>query len=301
MPRQDFSQVTWNDATIDDCRKIIRLAIREDLGRTYDLTTAALVSRDAIGSTQIVSREHGVVAGLLAAQLALTEMNASTQWTALSNDGDTIEPGQALAEISGNTRDVLTAERLLLNLIGRLSGIATLTERYVNQVSSSEARVYDTRKTTPGWRRLEKYSVCCGGGHNHRTGLFDAILIKDNHLAYAKRSVGEAIQEAREFMAQQSDDHGVTLIEVEVETMEQLDDALAARPDIILLDNMTLDDLRRSVSRRDEIATEIELEASGGISLETVTEIAECGVDRISVGALTHSAVSLDVGLDWSD
>lgn len=303
MPSQDFSQVVWDDETIDDCRQIIRLAVREDLGRTYDLTTVALVSHDAKGRARIVSRERGVVAGLQAAELALIEMNTIADWQALAADGDTIEPGQAVAELSGSTRDMLTAERLLLNLIGRLSGIATSTQRYVAQVASTNARIYDTRKTTPGWRRLEKYAVRCGGGHNHRTGLFDAVLIKDNHLAQAKQSVSDAIEKARRFLKQQLDggQGGSTLIEVEVDTLGQLGEALSAHPDIILLDNMSYDDLREAVAKRDAVDARIELEASGGIHLQTVAQIAACGVDRISVGALTHSAAALDVGLDWND
>ena len=183
MTAKDFSQVVWDEMTIDDCRQIIRLAVREDLGRGHDLTTLALVAHGSRGAARIVSREQGLVAGLPCAELALLEMNADTTWQTLVADGEATEPGQTLAEISGSTRDILTAERLILNFVGRLSGIATLTRRYVDAVASTTARIYDTRKTTPAWRRLEKYAVRCGGGHNHRTGLFDAALIKDNHLA----------------------------------------------------------------------------------------------------------------------
>jgi nicotinate-nucleotide pyrophosphorylase (carboxylating) len=191
-----------------------------------------------------------------------------------------------------------------LNLLGRLSGIATLTREFVRRVEGTKARIYDTRKTTPGWRRLEKYAVRCGGGHNHRTGLFDAILIKDNHLAFAAGSdlsPAVAVRAAREFVRQMDAEHldkGM-LIEIEVDRLEQLGDVLAAAPDIVLLDNMATDQLRTAVAQRNEIAPGVELEASGGVSLDTVREIALTGVDRISAGSLTHSARCLDLALDW--
>jgi nicotinate-nucleotide pyrophosphorylase (carboxylating) len=199
---------------------------------------------------------------------------------------------------------MLTCERPLLNLIGRLCGIATLTREYVRRVEGTAARIYDTRKTTLGWRRLEKYAVHCGGGRNHRTGLFDAILIKDNHLALSAEknlSPAGAVQAARNFLAQ-LDAQYVTkdmLVEVEIDSLDQLDAVLAAAPDIVLLDNMSTEKLRAAVTRRNELAPQIELEASGGVTLETVGEIALTGVERISIGALTHSATSLDLGLDW--
>jgi nicotinate-nucleotide pyrophosphorylase (carboxylating) len=199
---------------------------------------------------------------------------------------------------------MLTCERPILNLIGRLSGIATLTRDYVRRVEGTAARIYDTRKTTPGWRRLEKYAVHCGGGHNHRTGLFDAILIKDNHLALAAEknlTPAAAVQAARNFLAQLDAQYisKDMLVEVEIDSLDQLNDVLAAGPDIVLLDNMPLETLQAAVARRNELAPNVELEASGGVSLETVHEIALTGIERISVGALTHSARSLDIGLDW--
>jgi nicotinate-nucleotide pyrophosphorylase (carboxylating) len=192
---------------------------------------------------------------------------------------------------------------LLLNLVGRLSGVATLTRRFVDAVQGTPARIYDTRKTTPGWRRLEKYAVKCGGGCTHRTGLFDAVLIKDNHLAWMQLRPGDAVRRAREFLRATLRDPAqaeTMLLEVEVDTLEQLEDALPAGPDIVLLDNMSLEQLRAAVARRNAVDPGIELEASGGVNLRTVRGIAETGVERISVGALTHSAVSLDVALDWS-
>jgi nicotinate-nucleotide pyrophosphorylase (carboxylating) len=203
----------------------------------------------------------------------------------------------------------LTAERLVLNLLGRLSGIATLTRKYVDAVAGTQSRIYDTRKTTPGWRRLEKYAVRCGGGCNHRTGLFDAVLIKDNHLAVGKEATdstarytpAEAVARARRFIEEQAPEpaQGPMIVEVEVDTLEQLDEVLAAGPDLVLLDNMTPAQLREAVRHRDARNPTVELEASGGVRLETVRQIAQSGVDRISVGALTHAAVWLDFGLDW--
>ena len=230
-------------------------------------------------------------------------MNVAVAWKAVAADGQTVASGDVLAELSGPVRQMLTAERLLLNLVGRLSGVATLTRQFVDAVRGTSARIYDTRKTTPGWRRLEKYAVKCGGGCNHRTGLFDAVLIKDNHLAWMQLRPGDAVRRAREFLRTTLRDPAqaeAMIIEVEVDTLDQLDDALPAGPDIVLLDNMSLDQLRAAVARRNAVAPDIELEASGGVNLRTVCGIAETGVDRISVGALTHSAISLDVALDWS-
>ncbi len=204
----------------------------------------------------------------------------------------------------------LTAERLVLNLLGRLSGIATLTRRYVEAVRGTTAGIYDTRKTTPGWRRLEKYAVGQGGGRNHRSGLFDAVLVKDNHLAFGRQqaaghpdrySPAEAVLRARQMLGQHSPQQppAEIIVEIEVDTLNQLEEVLSAGPDIVLLDNMGPADLRRAVSLRDARSPAVELEASGRVDLESVREIAETGVERISVGALTHSAVWLDVGLDW--
>jgi len=201
---------------------------------------------------------------------------------------------------------LLAAERILLNLLGRLSGVATLTRQYVDLAAHTKARIYDTRKTTPGWRRLEKYAVRCGGGWNHRGGLNKAVLIKDNHLALGAQASdhatrftpAEAVVRARRFADERGDLD--MLIEVEVDTLDQFDAVLPARPDIVLLDNMGAAQLREAVGRRNAFDPAIELEASGGVNLATVQAIAESGVERISVGALTHSAVALDFGLDWA-
>lgn len=302
MTRKDYKQVTWDAETIDDCRHLIRLAVREDLGRGFDLTTVALVPHDSRGQANIVCREQGVVAGLLAAQCVLQEMNADLQWQALVDDGTRIEAGTTVATLSGSTRDLLTVERPVLNFLGKLSGIATLTRRYVDQVAHTKVRIYDTRKTTPGWRRLEKYAVSCGGGTNHRTGLADAILIKDNHLAQGNWNLAEAVETARKFLSQQQEaipSLAHALVEIEVDTLEQLSEVLLAAPDIVLLDNMSCADLREAVKRRDRAGVPTELEASGGITLDTLKSVAETGIERISSGALTHSAIGLDLGLDW--
>jgi nicotinate-nucleotide pyrophosphorylase (carboxylating) len=305
MPR-DFHQLDWDAVIEDDLRQIVRLAVREDLDRQNDWTTVALVAPETQGRAAVVARQHGVVAGLRAAPILLDEMQAAIEWQPRAADGDEVHPGDCVAEMCGSARDMLTCERPLLNLIGRLSGIATLTRQYVRTVEGTSARIYDTRKTTPGWRRLEKFAVRCGGGHNHRNGLFDAILIKDNHLALAAQkhlSPGDAVRTARAFLMQLDSQQQLVskdmLVEIEVETLDQLDSVLAAEPDIVLLDNMSADQLRAAVERRNQFAPNIQLEASGGISLENVREIALTGVERISIGALTHSACWLDLGLDW--
>jgi len=307
---KEFHQITWDEHLLGDLRELLRLAVREDSQTDGDLTTAALVPEDTVGRAAVVVRERGVIAGLPAAGLALHAVDPRIGWLPEMEDGQPVGPGDRLARVEGPARSLLTAERLALNLLGRLSGIATLTRRYVEAVAATRARIYDTRKTTPGWRRLEKYAVRCGGGWNHRTGLFDAVLIKDNHLAVgaesssgatARYTPAEAVGRARRFIEEQGSGpaRGQIIIEVEVDTLEQLDEVLPAGPDIVLLDNMDPQQLREAVARRDRAASAVELEASGGVDLQTVGAIARSGVDRISVGALTHSAVCLDVGLDW--
>lgn len=305
----DFTQIIWDQQLADDCRQLVRLAVREDLERQLDWTTVALVREGAPGCAAVVARQAGVISGLRAAELALDEMDIKADWVPVVEDGARVGAGSSVATLSGQARDLLTAERILLNLIGRLSGIATLTRRFVDAVAGTKSRIYDTRKTTPGMRRLEKYAVRCGGGNNHRTGLFDAVLIKDNHLALSAQAVehrplpaGDAVRQVRQFLQQRltGDPRARNMIvEIEVDTLEQLEQVLPAAPDIVLLDNMTVDQLRQAVARRDLLAPAIELEASGGIDLHTIRSVAETGVDRISVGALTHSAGCLDVGLDW--
>lgn len=313
----DFKQLQWDDDLAAQCEELIRMAVREDLAGAFDWTTVALVPSGSTGRANLVARRRGVLAGMPVAEAVLAQMDPRVQWSPLAKDGQPIESGQTLATIAGPTRSLLTAERPLLNFVGHLTGIATLTARYVAAVAGTGAKIYDTRKTLPGWRLLEKYAVGCGGGHNHRTGLYDAILIKDNHLAATASLLGgalvtpaDAVKRAQEFLAKQREDTGAgneallnqesrMIIEVEVDTLEQLRSVLTARPDIVLLDNMTLEQLRSAVVLRGDIAPQVELEASGGVILETVDAIAQTGVDRISVGALTHSACWFDVGLDW--
>ena len=267
---------------------VVRAALLEDLGRAGDITSRACVEPDAELSVSFAARKTGVVSGLACARLAIAAMDPSATFEATAKDGDRVQPGTVLARARGNARAILAAERVALNLLGHLSGVASLTAEYVHAVRGTRARITDTRKTTPGLRALEKYAVRCGGGVNHRFGLDDAILIKDNHVA-AAGGVGKALAKAR---------HGLghlVKIEVEVDGLQQLDEALRFLPDVIMLDNFTSADLVEAVARN---AGRVVLEASGGVTLETVRAIAESGVDVISVGALTHSAPTLDIGLD---
>jgi nicotinate-nucleotide pyrophosphorylase (carboxylating) len=221
-------------------------------------------------------------------------INSRVVYEPLVHDGVTLTPGPRIATVEGPMASILVGERTALNFLQHLSGIATQTRRYVDAIAGLPCRILDTRKTTPGWRLLEKYAVRCGGGHNHRLGLYDGILIKDNHLA----ALGGELSRVPALLAAQRAGDSIP-VEIEVETLNQLDEALAYGPDIILLDNMTLDQLREAVGRRNGVAPNVLLEASGGVNLTTVRAIAETGVDRISVGALTHSAPALDIALDY--
>jgi nicotinate-nucleotide pyrophosphorylase (carboxylating) len=267
---------------------IVRAALAEDLGRAGDVTAQACIPADARLTAVFATRKPGVIAGLACARLALAELDPTARFEPLVADGAQVEAGDRLARVEANARALLSAERTGLNLLGRLSGIATLTQAYVHAVAGTRARIVDTRKTTPGLRALEKYAVRCGGGVNHRFGLDDAILIKDNHIA-ACGSVGEAVRRAKAFAGH------LMKVEVEVDGLDQLAEALEHGPDVVMLDNFSLDDLREAVRRAHGRAV---LEASGGVNLSTVRAIAETGVDVISVGALTHSASVLDIGLD---
>jgi nicotinate-nucleotide pyrophosphorylase (carboxylating) len=278
--------------------QLIAMALAEDLGTSSDVTTEALIPPDQTGSVEIVARTPGVLAGMPVVQMVIAEVDANVQFSSRAVDGERLAAGQAVGEISGRVRSMLVAERTCLNFLTHLSGVATLTRRYVEAIAGSHADIYDTRKTLPGWRALEKYAVTAGGGKNHRMGLYDMILIKDNHLAgwrAAKRdhSLAAAIRAAQQHAPAGND------IEIEVDTLEQLADALAGEPDIVLLDNMSLDQMCEAVAMRNERAPGVELEASGGVSLDTVAAIAATGVERISVGALTHSAPALDLAFDW--
>ena len=267
---------------------VVRAALAEDLGRAGDITSEACVDAQARLSVQFAVRSAGVVAGLGCARLALAAMDPAVHFSAQRRDGDAVEAGEVLAQAEGNARAILAAERTALNLMSRLSGVASLTRAYVDAVEGTGAVIADTRKTTPGLRLLEKYAVRCGGGVNHRFGLDDAILIKDNHVA-ASGGVAEALSRARAAAGH------LVKIEVEVDGLDQFEQALAGGPDVIMLDNFSLEDLREAVRRA---AGGMRLEASGGVSLATVRAIAETGVNVISVGALTHSVPGLDIGLD---
>jgi nicotinate-nucleotide pyrophosphorylase (carboxylating) len=267
---------------------VIEAALLEDLGRAGDITAQACIPADTRLEARFAARRQGVVAGLDCARLAVARMDPGARFERLARDGAEAAPGEVLARVTANARALLGAERVALNLLCRLSGIATLTAAYVAQTAQTKARIIDTRKTTPGLRALEKYAVRCGGGSNHRFGLDDAILIKDNHVA-ACGGVAEAIRRARAHVGH------MVKIEVEIDGLDQLDEALAERPDIVMLDNFTVEDLRAAVAAARGRAL---LEASGGVTLSTVRAIAHTGVDLISVGALTHSAPILDIGLD---
>ena len=272
---------------------VVRMALAEDLGRAGDVTAQACIPQDSRMRAIVGARKPGVLAGIGCMRLAVLAMDPQASVTIHVQDGEAFEAGTALAEVEGDARALLSAERTGLNLLGRLSGIATLTRDYVRAVQGTNARIADTRKTTPGLRALEKHAVVCGGGINHRFGLDDAILIKDNHVAVCG-GVEAAVTRARALAGH------LMKIELEVDGLAQLDQALAmvdqgGGPDVIMLDNFTRDMLRQAVAT---VAGRVTLEASGGVNLTTVRGIAETGVDVISVGALTHSATVLDIGLD---
>lgn len=308
---KDFSPIAWDTQLVADLRHLTQLAVVEDLDRGFDWTTLSLVDASAKATARVVARQDGVLAGLRCGEIVLKEMACQAEWIPQRQDSESVKRGDVLAHIKGAARDLLTAERTILNFLGRLSGVATLTALFVQRVQGTHARIYDTRKTLPGWRRLEKYAVRCGGGYNHRSGLYDAVLIKDNHicqLAGHHCPTGEvaatAVQRARQFLAGQSVKTGRTtacIVEIEIDSLAQLRPVLTAHPDIVLLDNFGLEDLRQAVEIRNAVGPEIILEASGGVTLATVCAIAETGVDRISTGSITHSAPNFDVALDWDD
>ncbi len=300
----EFEQVTWDQRTQECCRQVVRWAIEEDLGRECDWTTVALVPPEQMGQAQLVVRASGRLAGLPAVPVVLEEFDQKLQWIPQVEEGTLLQPGTVIGHLRGPAWTMLVAERTLLNLLGRLSGVATLTHRFVQAVSGTGVRIYDTRKTTPGWRRLEKYAVAVGGGYNHRLGLHRAVLIKDNHLALwlsRGQSPARAVEQVRRFLQQASlpEEKRNLVVEIEVDRLDQLPEVLRARPDVVLLDNMSLEQLRQAVQMRGRLAPSVVLEASGGITLENVRQVALTGVDRISVGALTHQATWLDFSLEW--
>jgi nicotinate-nucleotide pyrophosphorylase (carboxylating) len=260
--------------------------LREDIG-TGDITSRATIPAEARATARYVSKQAFVVAGIPAIQEVLRLVDPDVSFKALVVEGDSIQKGAPLAELRGSARSILTAERTSLNLLQRMCGIATLTQQYVERVQGTRARIIDTRKTVPGLRVLDKYAVTCGGGMNHRMGLFDGVLIKNNHLAF-HASLTKAIEEARRHVGH------LVKIEVEVRSLDELKTALGAGADVILLDNFTPELTRKAV---DLTSGRVPLESSGGITLDTVRSFAETGVDYISVGALTHSAPAVDIHL----
>ncbi|MBI3876984.1 MAG: carboxylating nicotinate-nucleotide diphosphorylase [Verrucomicrobia bacterium] len=275
----------------DAIRRAVRDALAEDVG-SGDVTTLATVPADATATAHMIAREPLTVAGLALAEEAFRQLSPALHIQHGAADGQRVERGAKLLSVSGSARAILTAERVALNFVQRLSGVATFTAQFVEAVKGTRAQILDTRKTTPGWRRFEKYAVACGGGRNHRFGLHDIVLIKDNHLAALRdakpNAIAAAVQRAREQFPKLK-------IEVEADTLEQVAQAANAGADIILLDNMTAAQLREAVAL---VAGRAQTEASGGVNLQTVRDIAETGVNFISVGALTHSARAVDIALD---
>ena len=265
---------------------LIKAALAEDLAGGIDVTSVSTISVDAELSAEFVARDSGVVAGIQMARGVLAEVGI-TNIEVLVHDGASVNSGDVLIRVTGNARAILLAERTALNFLGHLSGIATLTNQWVSAIAGTKCEVRDTRKTTPGWRELEKYAVRMGGGTNHRMSLSDAALIKDNHIA-AAGGVKEAFSAVRSSFP-------TAPIEIEVDTLEQLTEVLPLNPDLVLLDNMTPEQCLTAVSL---VAGKTKLEASGGITLDQAREYAETGVDYIAIGALTHSAKNFDIGLD---
>lgn len=271
--------------------QLIELAVREDLGHG-DITTDSLIPDSELASASIIAKAHGIVAGIEVAKQVFLKVDPDTKVEILVKDGDSVKPGDVIARVQGRASSILKAERLALNFLQRLSGIATETARYVQAVNGLPVSITDTRKTTPGLRLLEKYAVRMGGGKNHRMHLGDGVLIKDNHLAILRRqgrSIKDIIAQVRQKIPPG------TRIEIEVRTPQEAHEAADAGADIIMLDNMSLDEMRRSVKL---IAGRALVEASGGMTLDKVRAVAETGVDLISVGALTHSAKALDISLE---
>ncbi len=280
------SELHLPQALVDEA---VARALREDLGLAGDITTEATVPPSARARGVIGARKPGIVAGLQLVDTAFKMLDAHAAIEVVVADGGNVDAAGTIARVVGNARALLTAERVAMNFLGHLSGIATLTRRYVDEVKSTRAHIVDTRKTTPSLRAFEKLAVRAGGGFNHRFGLFDAVLIKDNHIV-AAGGVGPALERARARVGH------MVRIEVEVTTLAELEEALAHGPDAVLLDNMPVDRLKAAVAK---VAGRAVTEASGGVNLETVRDIALTGVDLISVGALTHSAPNLDVGFDF--
>jgi nicotinate-nucleotide pyrophosphorylase (carboxylating) len=300
-----YRQVRWDDHLARHVATLAAGWLAEDLGHECDWTSVSLIEAAPRSELAVVSRRAGVIAGLPAAAIVAAATDRGLVFAPRVADGTTVAAGDTVATLAGPTRSVLAAERTVLNLLGRLSGIATATRRLVDAVAGTPCRVYDTRKTVPGWRLLDKYATRAGGGWNHRLGLYDAILIKDNHLAALAAAGVEpaaAVRRARAFLRQTFPPSRAEamVVEIELDSPAQLEPVLAAGPDIVLLDNMRPADLAGCVAVRDRVAPQVVLEASGGIRPETVEAIARAGVDRVSTGWPAHDAPWLDVALDWA-
>ncbi len=269
-------------------REIIRIALEEDIGNG-DITTAFLIPEDSESRALIIAKGNFVVAGIPFIKEVFSFLDREVRFNVFINDGSKVMKGDVIAEVSGRTKVLLSGERVSLNILQRLSGIATLTNMFVEKVKGLKTKIVDTRKTTPGLRFMEKYAVRVGGGNNHRFGLFDGILIKDNHIE-AVGSITEALRLA-------SEGHHLAKIEVEVENLNDLKEAVEGGADIVMLDNMSIQDMKEAVNIVRTSKKDVILEASGNISLENVREVAETGVDLISIGALTHSATAVDISM----
>jgi nicotinate-nucleotide pyrophosphorylase (carboxylating) len=298
--KSESSSMSELEFTADDlhaAEHLIKLALAEDLGTVGDLTTQALIPPTQLGTVHIKSRKLGIVCGSPLVPLILKQMNSTISYLTFVEDGQPVNNGTKIGTLKGPVAELLTCERTCLNFMTHLSGIATLTAEFVQKIAETKAVILDTRKTHPGYRRLEKYAVRAGGAKNHRMGLYDAMMIKDNHRDawhedLRQLSLAQAVEHARKTYP------NVPLI-VEVDTLPQFAEVLSVRPDVILLDNMSLEEMRQAVELRNQKSVTVLLEASGGVNLDTVREIALTGVDRISVGAITHSAMALDLGFDW--
>jgi len=282
-----------------DVDQLLDIALHEDLAEAGDITSASIIDPDVAATGRIVARQSGIVAGLAVAMRLLDRVNSAPMMKCLVEDGEACEPEQAVAVLEGSLMQMLAFERPILNILGRLSGIATLTRQYVQSVAGKSTVICDTRKTIPGNRALEKYAVRCGGGTLHRIGLNDAALYKDNHLAHIPLAqLASALAVAAQRVRSE---HDVRFVEVEVDSLEQLEQVLQIKPgliDVVLLDNMSPRKMTKAVKMREAAGSSVLFEASGGVNLDSINAIASSGVERIAVGALTHSAIWLDFGLD---
>lgn len=290
--------IEFNSECANAARVLTKMSLQEDLHDVGDLTSLSTIPADLNAAVNIVSRQSGVVCGLTVLPIVFSELDTSVVVKYHKQDGDAVARQTLIASVSGPVRTLLTGERTVLNFMTLLSGIASRTAEFVAEVLHTKAVILDTRKTFPGYRLLQKYAVRCGGGTNHRMGLYDGILIKDNHIAARGDSTcAAAVADARRYAKSH---HVNPKIEIEVDSLDQLRNALQESPEIVLLDNMSPETMQQAVAIRDASSSpKTLLEASGGVTLQTVRAVAESGVDRISIGSLTHSSPALDIGFDW--